>query len=115
MLTRRVPAMAAKLALLIGFSAIAIGYFVPPFNVVVESMHEFVFLGTVFSWLVILMLVVGEIRPLETEFEQVDVAAVDMTPWKHARVAGLLLIAIVFTIYLAFADFSVLEVTTPGP
>ena len=115
MLTRRVPAMAARLALLIGFAAIAIGYFIPPFNLIVDSMHEYVFLGTVFSWLVMLMLVMGELRPRETEFQQVDVGAVDMTPWKHARLAGLLLIGIVFAIYLTFADFSVLELTPSSP
>ncbi len=112
MLTRRVPAVAARLALLIGFAAIAIGYFIPPFNLIVDSMHEYVFLGTVFSWLVMLMLVMGELRPRETEFQQVDVGAVDMTPWKHARLAGLLLIAIVFTIYLTLADFSILKLLT---
>ncbi len=108
MLTRRVPAIAAKTALLAGFSAIAIGYFVYPFNLIVASLHDFHFLGIVFSWLVILMLVIGEVRPRETEFEQEDVGAVDMTPWKFVVPAGLCLIAIVFTIYITFADFSVL-------
>lgn len=108
MLTKRVPAFAAKVGLIAGFSAIAVGYFVPPFDKVVASMHEFHFLGIVFSWLLILMLIIGEISPRETEFVQVDVGAVDMTPWKFARPAGLLLILIVFTIYITFADFSVL-------
>lgn len=109
MLTKRVPAIAAKIGLIAGFSLIAIGYFVYPFNTVVASMHEFHFLGIVFSWLMILMLVIGEVAPRETEFVQQDVGAVDMTPWKHARLAGLVLITIVFTIYVTFANFSVLE------
>ncbi len=108
MLTNRVPALAAKIALLAGFSLIAIGYFVPPFDKIVASLHEFHFLGIVFSWLVILMLVIGEIAPRATEFQQQDVGAVDMTPWKYARIVGLILIAIVFAIYITFADFSVL-------
>ncbi|MCR9296150.1 MAG: solute:sodium symporter family transporter, partial [bacterium] len=108
MLTKRVPALAAKIALIAGFSIIAVGYFVPPFDKVVASMHEFQFLGVVFSWLMILMLVIGELAPRETEFIQQDVGAVDMTPWKHARVAGYLLIALIFAIYITFADFSVL-------
>lgn len=109
MLTKRVPPIAAKVALVVGFSAIAIGYFVPPFDTVVASLHEFHFLGIVFSWLLILMLVIGEITPRETEFVQQDVKAVDMTPWRHSRSAGILLILIVFSIYISFADFSVLE------
>lgn len=108
MLTKRVPPIAAKIGLLAGFSIIATGYFVPPFDKVVASMHEFHFLGLVFSWLVVLMLVIGEIKPRETEFVQEDVGAVDMTPWRYAKPAGIVLIVIVFTIYALFADFSVL-------
>jgi solute:Na+ symporter, SSS family len=108
MLTRRVPPLAAKIGLIAGFATIAIGYFVPPFDKIVQSMHEFHFLGIVFSWLIILMLVIGELKPRETEFEQQDVGAVDMTPWKFSVPVGILLILVVFAIYLTFADFSVL-------
>jgi SSS family solute:Na+ symporter len=109
MLTKRVPSIAAKIGLTVGFAVIAIGYFVPPFDKIVASMHEFHFLGLVFSWLLILMLVIGEIKPRETEFEQEDVGAVDMTPWRMATPVGLLLIAAVLLIYTTVADFSVLE------
>ncbi len=112
MLTRRVPSIAAKVALIVGFSVIAIGYFVPPFNLIVASIHNFHFLGIVFGWLVILMLVVGEVRPRETEFEQPDVGAVDLSPWRFAKPVGLVLITIVLLIYIAFADFSVLKTNT---
>lgn len=108
MLTKRVPAFAAKVALITGFALIAIGYFIPPFDKIVAQMHEFHFLGLVFAYLVILMLIIGEIKPRETEFVQEDVKAVDMTPWKHAKVTGAALIVIVLIIYICFADFSVL-------
>lgn len=108
MITKRVPAIAAKAALVVGFTVIAVGYFLWPFSAVVDSIHEFHFLGLVFAWLLILMLVIGEIWPRETEFVQEDVGAVDMTPWKHAKPVGLALIAIVLTIYVTFADFRVL-------
>ncbi|MCA8986392.1 MAG: solute:sodium symporter family transporter [Planctomycetaceae bacterium] len=112
MLTKRVPPKAAKIGLVTGFSLIAIGYFVPPFNLIVDSIHTFHFLGLVFSWLVILMLVIGELEPMEQEFVQEDVGAVDMTPWKHARLAGLILIMCVLLIYTTFADFEALR---PAP
>ncbi|WP_299464948.1 solute:sodium symporter family transporter [uncultured Gimesia sp.] len=108
MLTKRVPSIAAKVGLIAGFAVIAIGYFVSPFDTIVASLHEFHFLGIVFSWLMILMLVIGEIAPRETEFVQEDVGAVDMTPWRLAKPAGIILILIVFTIYITFANFSVL-------
>ncbi len=109
MLSKRVPAVAAKIGLVCGFAVIAIGYFVPPFDTIVASLHEFHFLGLVFSWLVILMLVIGELKPRETEWVQQDVGAVDMTPFKYANFIGLLLVAAVVLIYVTFADFSTLE------
>lgn len=108
MMTRRVPALAAKVALIVGFAVIAAGYFIPPLDHIVASMHEFHFLGVVFCWLVVLMLVIGEIRPRDTEFFQQDVKAVDLTPWKHTRLAGFVLIGLVIAIYVTFADLSVL-------
>jgi SSS family solute:Na+ symporter len=110
MLTRRVPPVAAKIGLIAGFAIIITGYFIPPFNMIVEQMNDFHFLGTVFCYLVILMLIIGEIKPRETEFVQEDAKAVDMTPWKKAKLVGALLVAIVLLIYILFADFSVLAV-----
>jgi uncharacterized sodium:solute symporter family permease YidK len=60
------------------------------------------------AWLLILMLIIGELKPRETEFIQENVGAVDMTPWELAKPAGLVLIAIVISIYVYFADVSVL-------
>ncbi|MDT8390070.1 MAG: solute:sodium symporter family transporter [Lentisphaeria bacterium] len=108
MLSKRVPPKAAKIALIAGFVTIAAGYFVPPFDRIVASMHEFHFLGIVFSYLVILMLVIGELRPLEKEFVQEDVKAVDMAPWKQAKLCGGILIVIVILIYVVFANFNIL-------
>ena len=108
MLTRRVPPIAAKAALLTGFIVIAVGYFVPPAAAVVASMNDFHFLGLVFAYLVVMMLVIGEIRPLKEEWVQEDVRAVDMTPWIHARKAGVILLLLVVAIYASFADISVL-------
>lgn len=108
MLSKRVPAKAAKIALVAGFTIIAIGDFVSPWNKVVVSMHEYHFLGFVFAYLVILMLIIGELSPMKHEFCQQDVKAVDMTPWKHTKLCGGILVATVILIYALFADFSVL-------
>ena len=37
-----------------------------------------------------------------------DVKAVDMTPWAHARKVGVVLVLVVLAIYVVFADLSVL-------
>ncbi len=109
MLSKHVPPLAAKVGLISGFAIIAAGYFIPPFDKIVTQMHEFHFLGIVFSYLVILMLVIGELKPSKSEFIQEDVKAVDMTPWKHAKIVGGILVIIVLLIYICFADFSVLN------
>ncbi len=114
MLTRRVPAAAAKFGLVAGFAVIATGYFVPPFDKIVASMHEFQFLGLVFAWLVVMMLIIGEIRPRETEWVQEDVKAVSMKPWKYAGISGVLLILTVIAVYALLADFSVLRPFASG-
>ena len=101
--------MAAKISLVAGFVIIACGYFIPPLAIIVASMHEFHFLGLVFAYLVITMLVIGELYPRQDTGTVQGTNAVDMTPWRHARLAGLVLIGIVITIYVLFADVSVLS------
>lgn len=107
MLTTRVPPLAAKVGLVVGLASIATGYFIDPFDSVVASINEFHFLGIVFCWLLVVMLVIGELRPLQKEFKHHDAGVVDMTPWKHAAVSGGVLVALAIMIYATLADFSV--------
>ena len=108
MLTKRVPAIAARIALIAGFILIAVGYFVPPFDKMVGIIHEFHFLGIVFAILVVTMLIIGKIMPRKENFVQEDAKAVDINPWKYAKLTGLILVLIVILIYVKFADFSIL-------
>lgn len=113
MLTRRVPAIAANVALIVGVVAIAIGYFVEgPATWISETMQEFHFLGVVFVSLIALMLVIGWILPREPEGPRTGsvtadlhgtAGPIDMTPWPYAIPAGIALVAIVVSIYLGFA------------
>ena len=108
MFTKRVPAIAAKLALVTGFSAIAIGYFVPAAAAYAGMIHEFHFLGIVFISLIGLMLLIGYVRPEPDAWHQASSHAVDMTPWAHANKTGILLALAGLSIFLIFADTSVL-------
>ncbi|GAH51175.1 unnamed protein product, partial [marine sediment metagenome] len=76
---------------------------------VTNYIHEFHFLGAVFVLLIGLMVVIGAVKPRETPWIQEDVKAIDMTPWKHAGKACIVLALIVLAIYAIFADFSVLK------
>ena len=107
MLSKRVPAIAAKIALVVGFVAIALGYFV--FDEQVKEIHEFHFLGLVFVSLVALMLLIGKSNPRTEAYVQEDARAVDLTPWAAAKPAGFALVLLVLSIYAYFADFSILS------
>ena len=107
--SKRVPAAAAKWALLGGAFLIAFCYFVPPFDLVVKAMNEYIFLGLVFMYLLIFMFIYGEIAPRKDEYVQFDAKVVDLTPWKHARLAGAALLLVVLALYMIFADSSVLK------
>lgn len=103
---RRVPAGAANTALVVGFTAIVLGYFVPPFQGWAEKIHGFHFLGAVFASLVLLMVIWGQLAPLPERWEQQDSGDVDLTPWKPAKFYGLILVLIVLGLYIKFADLS---------
>lgn len=108
MLSRRATDRAAKFGLIAGPLVVAVGYFIYPFKAIVSSMHEFHFLGIVFGWLVMMMLLISELKPRETEWISIDAKAVDLAPWRWARLVGLLLAICVLAIFAVFADFTVL-------
>ncbi|MBB3229334.1 solute:sodium symporter family transporter [Halomonas stenophila] len=103
LLTRHVPPMAAKIALIGGCLLIFAGYFIPPFDKLPVVMHEFHFVAMVFALLVAVMLIIGKLRPRETPWVHEDSGAVDLTPWKGAVPAGMALLILVVAIYVAFA------------
>jgi SSS family solute:Na+ symporter len=107
-LSKRVPALAAKTALIFGFAAIAAGYFIPPLASWVAVIGEFHFLGIVFATLVLLMLAIGWLAPRDTPWQQEHSGDVDITPWRFAWPVGLALAAVVALIYVLLADPSVI-------
>ncbi len=107
MTSKRIPAIAANIALVVGFAAIAMGYFV--YDEFVAQIHEFHFLGYVFVGLVALMMAIGWSYPRDEPFVQQDSGEVDLTAWGAAKPAGLCLVLLVLGIYAYFADFSVLN------
>ena len=105
MIHRRVPAVAASVAMIAGIALIATGYFVPSFSSALEErgVHNFHFIGMVFAFLVIYLLLMGLIAPRAEAWKLETKNEIDMTPWKHVHVVGGILVLIVITIYVAFA------------
>jgi solute:Na+ symporter, SSS family len=102
-LFRRVPAMAANVALILGCTVIAAGYFIPPLAVHVDALHEFHFLGAVFVLLVVVMLAMTAFSPRPEPWRQTYSGDVEMTPWPHARLAGGAIVLVVVLIYVTLA------------
>ena len=110
MFTRRVPAMAANIALVLGVVMIAGGYFIPSAAQFLKDikLHDFHFLGSVFATLIIFMTGFTMLAPRSTPWEHKHSGDVDLTPWKLAWPLGIALAVAVLGIYIAFADTSVL-------
>lgn len=107
LLTKRVPSLAAKVALVGSFSALVLGYFVEPFKGLAEQIHRFHFMGLVFATSVGIMLLIGKWKPSEQPWEHVASGDVDLTPWPLAKPIGATLVLFVLTVYIYFADFSI--------
>ena len=108
LLSKRVPAWSANLALVMGFVLIALGYFVPALAEKVAQMHEFHFLGAVFALLLAIMALSRWIKPMDQPWEHHHSGDVDLTPWQWAKPMGIGLAVAVLLLYMAFADTSVL-------
>ena len=64
----------------------------------------FHYMGAVFVLLVILQLLLSQLGfRRETAYEQIDVQAVDLTPWKPAPVVGAMLCLFAISVYAYFA------------
>ncbi|MEO2045157.1 MAG: solute:sodium symporter family transporter [Pirellulales bacterium] len=104
LLSRRVPAIAAKLALILGCLGTALGYFVPALAERVDRMHEFHFLGSIFVSMIGFMLLLGWFYPRKTKWKLVDSQEVDLTPWKAAWPLAIVLVVTVLSLYVTFAN-----------
>ena len=120
MLSRRVPAVAANVALIGGVLVMLAVYFVPPITEVVlpaephPNVYKFHFLGVMFVGLCALMLLIGAVAPRKTDWVQHETGEVDMTPWRFAKPAGAALVLFVASIYIFFANPSAIRETPQG-
>ena len=102
-LHKRIPPIAANLALVLGVGILCVTSFVPQvvayLKPIIPGFHV---VALVFLFLNILMIVIAKFKPLATPWEQVDAKLLDLTPWKHAKLCGVLLVIAVTTSYLMF-------------
>lgn len=125
-LTKRVPAIAAKIGLVSGCLLYIIsqfflkGYFIDTALATAKENgitdvaelalieakaypHFLDVMAILFVLNVVIMLVIGKIKPRETPFVQEYTKQVDIKPWKHVKTAGIAICVIVIAIYAYFA------------
>lgn len=125
-LTKRVPAIAAKLAVVLGVVLYSISQFVLKPGVVASKLeaakasgitdaaaldyiektaypHFLHVMAILFLANTIIMLVIGRLRPRATDYVQQYTGQVDITPWKYTNQVGIAIVIFVISIYLYFA------------
>lgn len=96
----RIPAMAAKLALLFGIlSYIVINYLVS------FPLHFLYVLFFTFCINAVLMLLMGWLAPRPVPFQFRDAFAVDMQPWPHVKIASVGVMAAMAGVYALLANY----------
>lgn len=117
LLFRKIPAIAANIALVLSALALILCYWVPPFSKYAKEIHDFHLLGVVFATSIIFQVVFSIFAGRSTPWKMDSKPVVDMTPWAPAKYVGGGILVIVLIIYGIFADFSVLKAkpTDPDP
>lgn len=108
MFNRWADGRSALVTLVLGFTLMMLGTFFGGDDktgwLVTTFGSKFHYMGSVFALLVGLQLTLSKFGfRRESAYEQVDVEAVDLTPWKFARVVGGLLCVTAVSVYIFFA------------
>ncbi|MCP5112116.1 MAG: solute:sodium symporter family transporter [bacterium] len=112
-LTKRVSALAAKISLILGPLVFYLLVFAFEDQVqaalkehlgLVDDVHFLHFLAIVFSLTVAMALIVSYFRPAKRVYQQVYTEDVDITPWRHAKLAGFAIAAATIAIYVLLAS-----------
>ena len=104
-LTKRVPALAAKVAIIAGAVLYFISQFIlKPYVFGEEDYPHFLHvMAILFVLNVTMMLLIGKFRPRETPFELPYTKQVDITPYKYVKQVGAAICLVVILIYVYFS------------
>ena len=101
--TKRVPALAPKVALVAHVVLYAGSKFVPFEHIFGFDVHYLYILAVLFPVNILIMLFIGKIAPRETDFIQKNADVVDLTPWKHRKVASAIAVVLMVLLYVLFS------------
>ncbi|KAA5821186.1 solute:sodium symporter family transporter [Algibacter amylolyticus] len=101
-LTKRVPAIAAKAGIVFSFT-FYVTYIILSKGLEMDLPHFLHVQFICFVLTVVLMLVIGKVKPRETNFVQEYTRDVDVTPWKFVKPVGLAICIVVISTYVIFS------------
>jgi len=104
-LTKYVPAIAAKIAMGSGVILYTFSQFFLKSYVIENGgtyPHFLHIMAILFLFNIGIMLLIGKLKPREGAYEQLFTEQVDITPWKHVKVAGAIVVVIVVSTYFIF-------------
>ncbi|MEP3839148.1 MAG: solute:sodium symporter family transporter [Algibacter sp.] len=101
-LSKRVPALAAKVGITFAF-VFYVTYIILAKGLEMDLPHFLHFQFMAFVLTVIIMLIIGKIKPRETEYVQEYTKEVDVTPWKYVKPVGLAICVVVISTYIIFS------------
>lgn len=103
-LTKFVPAFAAKIGVISGSVLYIISQFIIKPMVGEENYPHFLHvMAILFALNIIIMLIIGKLKPREVAFELAYTKQVDITPWKYLKITGIAICVIVIGIYIYFS------------
>ncbi len=103
-LTKRVPAIAAKIGIISGV-VLYIAYILLKYFVYGEENmpHYLHIMAILFVMNIIIMLLIGKFYPRKEAYVQEYTKQVDITPWKYVNQIGIAICIIVITVYIYFS------------
>ncbi|EIJ40737.1 SSS sodium solute transporter [Galbibacter orientalis DSM 19592] len=101
--TKRVPAIAAKIGIILGVGLYLIYLLFKYFILDKSSLPHFLHIqAIIFLINICVMLLIGKLYPMEREFKLEDIGKVDVTPYKYMKSFGIAIVVIVIAIYYYF-------------
>lgn len=104
-LTKYVPAKAANIAIILGAGLYIIYFVLDNFVFKDEGVfpHFLHVMAILFVFNIIIMLLIGKFSPREEAYKQKFTEEVDITPWKPAKLVGIIVVLIVISTFIFFS------------
>lgn len=97
--TKRVPAIAPKVSLVLHIILYSISKVIPG----LQNVHYLYVLAVLFIVNILVMLLIGKYHPRPTAFVIEDAGVVDLTPWKYAKPVAVIALCIMVSVYILYS------------